>query len=118
MKINFLVLCTIALCLTANLSVAQNNPNKVTIIENVQSTSIIIGIDGMACQEGCADKIAANLNEKEGVISAEVSFEEKNGVIVFDPKIISIEDLKSVITNTKVKEYEYSIKKVIIKERN
>jgi len=37
---------------------AQNNTN----IEQPQMTSIAeISIDGMACQEGCADKISFNL---------------------------------------------------------
>lgn len=63
MKINYLLVNIIMLCLTANILVAQDTYNTVTIIEPASSTVVIIEIDGMACQEGCADKITSNLNE-------------------------------------------------------
>tara|TARA_R110000744_G_scaffold193675_4_gene312534 strand:- start:117 stop:440 length:324 start_codon:yes stop_codon:yes gene_type:complete len=106
------------LCLNTNILVAQDTSNTVAIIEPALSTVVILEIDGMACQEGCADKIASNLNETEGVISAKVSFKDKKGVIVFHPNLVSIEDLKSKITNTKVKDYVYTINSVTIKEKN
>jgi copper chaperone CopZ len=106
MKINLLLVNIIMLCLTVNILEAQDTSNTIAIIE----------IDGMACQEGCADKIASNLKETEGVISAEVSFKDKKGVVVFDQNLVSIEDLKFVITSTKVKDYEYIINSVITKE--
>ncbi|SEK88608.1 Copper chaperone CopZ [Maribacter orientalis] len=118
MKINYLLLNIIMFCLTANILVAQDTSNTVTIIEPTLSTMVTIEIDGMACQEGCADKIASNLNETQGVISAEVSFKDKKGIIVFDPNLVSIEDLKSKITSTKVKDYVYTINSVTIKEKN
>jgi copper chaperone CopZ len=118
MKINYLFINNIILCLTTNILVAQDTSNTVAIIEPASSTAVIIEIGGMACQEGCADKIASNLNKKEGVISAEVSFKDKKGVIVFDPNLVSMEYLKSTITSTKVKNYEYTITSVTIKEKN
>ena len=51
------------LCLNTNILVAQDTSNTVAIIEPASSTVVIIEIDGMACQEGCADKITSNLNE-------------------------------------------------------
>ncbi|WP_339650657.1 heavy metal-associated domain-containing protein [uncultured Maribacter sp.] len=117
MKINYLLVNIIMLCLTANILVAQGTANSTTIIEPTLSTVVTIEINGMACQEGCADKIASNLNEKKGVISTEVSFKDKKGIIVFDPNLVSIEDLKSVITSTKVKDYVYTINSVTIKEK-
>ena len=118
MKINLLLVNIIMLCLTANILEAQDTSNTIAINEPASSTVVSIEIDGMACQEGCADKIASNLNETEGVISAEVSFKDKQGVIVFDQNLVSIEDLKLVITSTKVKDYEYTINSVTTKEEN
>ena len=118
MKINFLLINILMLCLTANILVAQGTTNTVAVIEPASSTVVTIEIDGMACQEGCADKIASSLNETEGVISAEVSFKDKKGVIVIDSNLVSIEDLKSIITSTKVKDYLYTINSVTIKEIN
>ena len=114
---NFAFLNIIIFCLTANILVAQDGSNAISIIEPASSTAVTMEIKGMACQEGCADKIASNLKEKKGVISVDVSFKDKKGFIVFDSNLVSIEDLKSVITNTKVKDYEYIINAVTIKEK-
>ena len=118
MKISLLLVNIILLCLTANILEAQDTSNTITINNPISSTVVSIEIDGMACQEGCADKLASNLNETEGVISAEVSFKDEKGVIVFDQNLVSIEDLKFVITSTKVKDYEYTINSVTTKEEN
>ncbi|MEH6777020.1 heavy metal-associated domain-containing protein [Maribacter arcticus] len=118
MKINYLLLNIIMFCLTANILIAQDTSNTITVIESASSTVVTLEIDGMACQEGCADKIASNLNETKGVISAEVSFKDKNGVVTFDQNLVSIEDLKSIITSTKVKDYEYTINSVTTKYKN
>jgi copper chaperone CopZ len=117
MKNNFLALSIFIFCFSITISTAQENSSAIAIIENAKTTEVLIGIDGMACQEGCADKIALNLMEIEGVSSAVISFDQKNGIVVFDPKLTTIEDLKSAITNTKVKEYQYTINSVTIKER-
>lgn len=92
---------------------AQNNTN----IEQPQMTSIAeISIDGMACQEGCADKISFNLKQTPGVITAEVSYDRKEAIIQFNPKIIAPSALETVITSTKVKAYVYTINSITIKE--
>jgi copper chaperone CopZ len=118
MKINLLLVNIIMLCLTVNILEAQDTSNTIAIIEPASTTVVIIEIDGMACQEGCSDKIASNLKKTEGVISADVSFKDKKGVISFDQNLVSIEDLKFVITSSKVKDYEYTINSVTAKEEN
>ncbi len=81
---------------------------------NIQGNeTVIIKIAGMACQEGCADKIAENLGNLKGVQSAEVSFETGNAVVSFDSNKTSIDFLKTAITSTKVKDYVYTVKEVI-----
>jgi len=112
MKLKILVLSITAFILSTTISLAQEKSNVIAKLENRITNSIEIGIDGMACQEGCADKITSNLKEKDGVISADINFDNKNGLIVFDPTLISIEEVKSIITGTKVKDYKYTINSV------
>lgn len=80
-----------------------------------EKNTATITISGMACQEGCADKIAENLTKTEGVVSAEVSYETGEAIVQYDNLLITMDKIKQVITDTKVKEYVYSINKVIIK---
>ncbi|WP_396636560.1 heavy-metal-associated domain-containing protein [Maribacter sp. R77961] len=90
----------------------QNDTN-----EQYQMTSVAeVNIDGMACQEGCADQISLNLQNTPGVIAAEVSYDSKQAIIQFDPKIITPSALETVITNTKVKTYVYTISSFTIKD--
>lgn len=81
-----------------------------------EMTKVIIEVNGMACQEGCADKISSNLNENAGIAAAEVSYEKKEAIVKFDPALISLPEIKSIITKTKVKEYIYTTGKTTIKE--
>ncbi|SHJ47538.1 Copper chaperone CopZ [Maribacter aquivivus] len=116
MKFKVLFLFVTIFTLATNASLAQEDATLPAEIESSFSSTILVGIDGMACQEGCADKISSNLMETEGVVSSEISFENKNGLITFDPTIISIEEVKAVITNTKVKDYVYTINAITTKD--
>ena len=73
-----------------------------------------ITIDGMACQEGCADAIQKNLVELEGIQSAEVSFDKGEAVVEFIPAKTNPDKIQKTITNTKVKDYVYTIKHINI----
>lgn len=97
--------------LTISISLAQETP-----ADSIKTSTVIIELLGMACQEGCADKISANLKETSGIMVADVSYEKKEAIIEFNPDILSLEDIKLVITNTKVKEYIYTIGKTTLKD--
>ena len=71
-------------------------------------------IDGMACQEGCADVIQKNLVELEGIRSAEVSYDKGEAVVEFFPARTNADKIQKTITNTKVKDYVYTIKQINI----
>ncbi|WP_171017365.1 heavy-metal-associated domain-containing protein [Maribacter sp. ACAM166] len=116
MKIKSFFSIIVITLLTTNVSFAQDNSNTTSTTAPIKITTAVVGIDGMVCQEGCADKISENLKSTEGVTSAKVSFKKKEAVIRYDPSLTSISDLKSIITNTKVKEYAYLINSVIIKK--
>ncbi|VAW15578.1 hypothetical protein MNBD_BACTEROID03-1889 [hydrothermal vent metagenome] len=91
----------------------QNNTTE-EVVTPASFKTAVITIDGMACQEGCADTIKTNLDGIKGVRSAEVSYDKKEAVIAFDSNTVSIDDLKNTITNTKVKDYVYTIKNVVL----
>jgi copper chaperone CopZ len=116
MKFKILFLFTVFFNLAINVSFAQENNIEINKIDTEITNTVTVGIDGMVCQEGCADKIAENLKEKNGILSADVSFDNKNGIIVFNPTLISIEEIKSTITDTKVKNYIYTINSVNFQE--
>ena len=113
MKFKVLFLFVTIFTLATNVSLAQEDTTLPAEIVNSISNTVLVNIDGMACQEGCADKISSNLMETEGVVSSEISFENKNGLISFDPTIVTIEEVKAVIINTKVKDYTYTITSII-----
>ncbi len=79
---------------------------------NIAIATIII--DGMACQEGCADVIRKNLVDLEGIRSAEVSYDKSEAVVEFIPAITNSEKIQKTIKNTRVKDYIYTIKNMNI----
>ncbi|WP_291962308.1 heavy-metal-associated domain-containing protein [Maribacter sp.] len=109
MKFKILILFITIFTISTSASFAQEGetlPNEILV---GNSTTILLTIEGMACQEGCADKISSNLMETEGVVSSDINFKNKSGLITFDPSIITTEEVKKIITDTKVKDYSYSI---------
>lgn len=97
--------------LTFSSLVIIGQEKKQNKIDHITAT---ISILGMACQEGCANTIADNLKNTEGVKEVTVSYETKEAVVNFNKNIVKIDQLKNIITSTKVKEYVYTIKEVTI----
>ena len=81
---------------------------------NSDIASVTITIDGMACQEGCADAIQRNLVELEGIQSADVSYDKGEAVVAFILGKTNADEIQKTITNTKVKDYVYTIKNINI----
>ena len=82
---------------------------------NQDITIVTITIDGMACQAGCADKIQENLEGLAGIQSADVSYDKGETVVAFIPTITNADEIRKTITNTKVKDYVYTINNINIK---
>lgn len=59
---------------------------------------VVIAIEGMHCT-ACASGIKAMLKRTPGVVSAEVSFENKEARVEFNPADTSREKIVEVITN-------------------
>jgi len=85
---------------------ALNRPQPPTaeiIQENIISENeaekpktVIIAVEGMTC-EGCATQINEELKKLKGVISAEASYKNKNVKVVYNPKLVNLEQIKKAI---------------------
>ena len=64
-----------------------------------------ITIDGMSCQVGCAAYIDEELEKVSGVVSADVSFENKLASIIYDNSLISEYDIINAINSMKDSTY-------------
>ncbi len=53
-------------------------------------------VNGMAC-EGCARSVARVLKKVNGVASAEVSLDKAEAKVAFDPRQVSIAQLKAAL---------------------
>jgi Cu+-exporting ATPase len=58
-----------------------------------------LDIDGMHCGM-CANGIQMMLSVKGGVKKAEVSWDAKNGVVEYDPELISVEEILNTVAST------------------
>ena len=76
----------------------------------VADTKVEMIIDGMSCQVGCADYIDEELEKVSGVVSADVSFENKLASITYDNSLISEHDIISAINS--LKDSAYSVASV------
>ncbi len=109
MKKIYISLCIV--CLTVFVGYGQESSDY------APTKTIEITIEGMACQEGCADKINANLLNLEGIQNSSVSFESGKALLTFDPEKNNLENIKKTIVSTKVKSYTYTITNIEIKDQ-
>ena len=64
--------------------------------ESQTNKTVVIAVEGMTC-EGCATHINETLKKLNGVVSAEASFPNKNVKVIFNPKQITLEQIKRAI---------------------
>lgn len=67
-----------------------------------------LDIKGMHCGM-CANGIQMMLSVKEGVKSADISWDSKKGVVEYDPDQVTIEEILDTVASTG--EYSASVKK-------
>jgi mercuric ion binding protein len=86
-------------------SVSCNDTKKaskdlpVVAVEKKNLKEIVVGIEGMTCEIGCAKTIESKLSKTAGVASVAVSFENKLGEIVYDANVISKEEISKKIAS-------------------
>ncbi len=64
--------------------------------ESQANKTVVIEVDGMTCG-GCEPHINDTLKKLNGVVSAEASYENKNVKVVYNPKQITLEQIKKAI---------------------
>ena len=74
----------------------QNETSAFSSAENETNKTVVIDVEGMSC-EGCAMTINQTLRKMKGVVSAEASFKDKNVKVVYDPKQITLDEIKQAI---------------------
>lgn len=65
---------------------------------NLRTERVVIGVEGMYC-DSCAAGIKAMLKRTTGVISAEVSYKQKDAIVDFDAEQITPEKIAEAINN-------------------
>jgi copper chaperone CopZ len=64
--------------------------------ESQTNKAVVIEVEGMTC-ESCAVHISETLKKLKGVVSAEANYPKKNVKVVFNPKQITLEQIKKAI---------------------
>jgi len=100
-RIILVVAAVFALTVTGafGLIVGAQLPSAANIIIATQKTArVVIAIEGMHCG-GCANGVKAMLKRTRGVVSADVSFEQKEAKVEFDSAATSREKIVEAINN-------------------
>jgi len=77
-------------------SLAAPEMPAVAETESQADKTVVIDVEGMTC-EGCAAHINETLKKLNGVVSAEANYPKKNVKVVFNPKQITLEQIKKAI---------------------
>jgi len=83
----FFVAAFVSLTMTACKSEAKKEEaqeQKTETIVEANPQELSLNISGMTCEIGCARKIASDLNKKEGVLEANVVFNDSIATIKYD----------------------------------
>ena len=90
---------------TGYLAAAFSNPQPpstdttmpvVAETESLANKTVVIEVEGMTC-ESCAVHISETLKKLTGVVSAEADYPKKNVKVVFNPKQITLAQIKKAI---------------------
>ncbi len=80
----------------AEASSPQKETSAFFATENEANKTVVIDVEGMTC-EGCSMTINQTLRKMRGIVSAEASFKDKNVKVVYDPKQITLAEIKQAI---------------------
>jgi len=109
-------------CLTENQSVTESTFEtvvRVTESSGVPKTLANIGIEGMACERACGGSIKKALLNMDGIITAEIKFDEDEAVdfavVEFDESKISSEEMVKAVTA--LHKGQFTVKSVAIEKQ-
>ena len=83
---------------SASIAGAMSADSAAAALTVVNNERVVVAIEGMHCT-GCASGIKAMLKRTKGVVSAEVSYENKEASVEFNPADTSRDKILEVITN-------------------
>lgn len=86
-----ILLLTLFLACSGNSSKNDFSKNQKT-----EEKSVKIAIEGMSCMS-CVANVKKNLSSIDGVKEVKVSLQDKNATVKYDPKKVTIEQLKNTI---------------------
>lgn len=88
---------TIISCKEASAGNDDVKAEKTEISTSPNIKKVALNIEGMTCEIGCARTIESKLAKKEGVTSAEVDFDKKEGVVSYDANKISEKQIVATV---------------------
>ncbi len=86
----FLKICLVAAFVSVAMIACKNDakkeatPEQKTEVAEANAQELSLNISGMTCEIGCARKIASDLTKKEGVLAANVVFNDSVATIKYD----------------------------------
>lgn len=93
------MICALTVIGAFGLIVRAQHPTAATsIIATPKTEHVVVAIEGMHCG-GCASGVKAMLKRTPGVVSADVSFEQKEAKVEFDSSATSREKIVEAINN-------------------
>lgn len=75
---------------------SQEKKEVALVLEDKNLRYAELAIDGMTCS-GCAVAAENALKKKDGVVDAKVGFFEGKGEVIYNPKLISIEEIVKAV---------------------
>lgn len=82
-------------CVNKQQSVAEKVENQVP--KQAEIRNVVLNIEGMTCEIGCAKLIESKLAKTKGIEKVEVKFEDKRGLVRYDASQISEKEMVSVV---------------------
>lgn len=94
----FFPISVLLLFLTLLLSCTGNSPKKNDLTENnkAEEKLVKITIEGMSCMS-CVANVKSTISDIEGVNEVDVSLQDKNATILYDPDKVTIKQIKNAV---------------------
>jgi len=74
----------------------NNSQNNQTGLNEGKVKTVEIPVEGMICMS-CVATVKKSLSNIDGVVEVHVSLKDKNAKVTYDPKKVTIEELKNAI---------------------
>ena len=102
--------CLGSLLFSTGVKAQTQQEEKTSTTEQIdkKATKLLLTVEGMSCQAGCADGIDHKLSQQEGIIKNKTTYATGASVIWYDEKLISE---KKIIELIKDRGFKAAVKK-------